>query len=155
MAGNNVRKLILLVVDDDPSIVRYITTVVRESLSELMTVVAFTDPVEACLWIDENCCDIVISDIEMPSIDGLRLLPIVKKRNAWTQVIFMTAHSTWDRIAEAVEQGASDYLVKPLVKQDVIDVLQHHRQRFLRWQSAVLTTLSTPSPSPGTAVGSR
>lgn len=143
MQTNTARKLKVLVIDDDPSIVRIVETVLDKHLHDVIDIFAFTDPNEAREWIDANCCDIVISDIEMPEMDGLDILRFSKQRNAWTQVIFLTAHSTWSRIAEAVESGASDYLLKPIDHNELRMLVEQHCQRFTRWQAAVSATLRT------------
>src|SRR5258708_3002787 len=114
MADSMARKLNLLILDDDPSMVRLLTHVVEQNLADRMVVCGLTDPAHAREWLEQNCFDILISDLEMPDIDGLEMLRFAKRRNAWTQVIFVTAYSTWDKIAEAVEYGASDYLLKPI-----------------------------------------
>lgn len=135
------RRLNLLVVDDDPSIVRLVTRVVERTLPEKIVCTGLADSREAHRWLDSHCCDILLSDVQMPGIGGLELLRLAKRRNAWTQVIFMTAFSTWDLIAEAIENGASDYLLKPLDIEDLTTVLAQEYQRVARWQSAVIGTL--------------
>ncbi|MEX2118819.1 MAG: response regulator [Pirellulales bacterium] len=137
------RKLNLLVIDDDPAMVRLLTLVIERNLGDRMVVYGLSDPDEARRWLDQNCCDILISDLQMPGIDGLDMLRFAKRRNAWTQVIFITGHSTWDKIAEAVEYGASDYLLKPIDHHDLVTLLNQQYVRCARWQTAVLGTLQT------------
>ena len=136
------RRLNVVVVDDDPSITRLVTQIIQKAKEDTANIVSFEEPRKAIAWIDEHCCDILFSDIEMPDIDGLEMLRIAKGRNAWTQVIFMTAHSTWDRIAEAIELGASDYLIKPIDKKELLEVLEHECSRVTRWRVALSGTLS-------------
>jgi len=107
---------------------------------------SFTDPLEAKQWLEQRSCDIVISDIEMPNLNGLELLTYAKSHNAWTQVVFMTAHTSWERISEAIEHGASDYLVKPIDRLDLITVVAQELRRIERWQNAVLNTLRLSDP---------
>jgi DNA-binding NtrC family response regulator len=137
------RKLNLLVVDDDPSIVRLLTHLVESKMNDSFVVYSFTDPDLACDWLDNNCCDICLSDLQMPGTDGLEILKFAKRRNAWTQVVFMTAYSTWDKITEAIELGASDYLLKPVQQEDLLNLLTQLGSRCGRWQSAVMQTLDS------------
>ena len=134
-------KLNLLIIDDDPSIIRLTETIVQNRLKDYYQVTAFTHPEDAKQWFNKNCCDVMLSDIQMPVTDGLGMLRMAKRRNAWTQVIFMTAHSSWDRIAEAIELGASDYLLKPLEEDIVVDVLKEQHTRQMRWKEALSGTL--------------
>jgi len=138
------RKLNLLVVDDDPSITRLVSSYLSSALPDDVVITTLNNPAEAQKWIQRHCCDLLISDIEMPGIDGLEMLRFAKGQNAWTQVVFLTGHSTWDRIAEAVEFGASDYLLKPIDREDLVSVITMVCSRIRRWQSAVLDTLRQP-----------
>lgn len=58
--------------------------------------------------------DVLLSDIRTPGIDGLSLLRQIKQRHLMLPVIIMTAHSDLDAAVSAYQQGAFDYLPKPL-----------------------------------------
>lgn len=131
------KKLRLLVVDDDTSMTALVQRHLELAFSETIEVTAMSDPNAAIDWIESNCCDIVISDIEMPRISGLDILRSTKRQNAWTQVVFLTGASTWERIAEAIEQGASDYLLKPINQEELISVVSSLAERILRWRAAL------------------
>lgn len=141
------RKLNLLVVDDDPSIVRLLTNVIERKLGDRLAVHGETDSEQAKKWLAEHCCDLLVSDLEMPGASGLEMLRYAKQRNAWTQVIFITAYSTWERISEAIEFGASDYLLKPIDQEELIALLNQQYVRCARWQNAVLGTLQAEAQS--------
>ena len=79
----------------------------------------------------------MISDIEMPEIDGMSMLVFAKRRNAWTQVVFLTGHSNWMLVTEAVEKGASDFLLKPIKRDELCNIVQQHIDRAARWQAAL------------------
>jgi YesN/AraC family two-component response regulator len=131
------RKPQLLIVDDDRSVTRMVSSLLRDQFHEAVTVEALNDPQRAREWIDGHTCDILMSDIEMPHLNGIDLLRFAKARNAWTQVIFMTSHSTWEHMAEAIELGATDYLLKPLNSQELREVLDHEVHRWSRWQNVI------------------
>jgi DNA-binding NtrC family response regulator len=141
MLKASARKLNLLVIDDDPSIVRLILAVIERHFADRFHVHGLTDSAQARTWLDGNCCDIVVSDIDMPGINGLELLRFAKQRNAWTQVIFVTGHSSWDRITEAIENGACNYLIKPIDQRELVTILAQECERVARWQTAVMETL--------------
>lgn len=134
------RKLNLLIVDDDPAIVRLLERYVRDGLGDRIELATLTEPNTARQWINENCCDVLLTDLCMPGTDGLALLRFAKQRNAWTQAIFMTAHSTWEAIEGAIENGASDYLLKPVDRDELLLLLEQALARFGRWQQAVQQT---------------
>lgn len=141
------RRTHLVLIDDDPAIVRLLTTVIEKRLGDRLVVTGLTDSVQAREQLDRDCCDILISDLEMPGIDGLELLSFAKRRNAWTQVIFVTGHSTWDRLSEALERGATDYLLKPVDHDELIELVQQLCVRISRWRRALHTTLASANKS--------
>jgi DNA-binding NtrC family response regulator len=135
------RKLNVIVLDDDSMVTRLVQKFLTTELHEKIHVEAINDADVAKVRIDHHGCDILLSDIEMPECDGLEILRFAKLRNAWTQVIFMTAHSTWDRISTAIENGATDYLLKPIDRTELVHVINQECARLLRWQQAVTGTL--------------
>ncbi len=131
----------LLIIDDDAALVRLVQKVLASSFPSSLAITAMTDPREAARYLDESICDILLSDIDMPGITGLDLLQRAKQRNAWTQVIFMTGHSTWSRVSEAMGNGASDYLLKPVDRGELEKVVSEAVVRMQRWQYALRKSL--------------
>ena len=125
----------LVIVDDDPAMVRIVAHIVASHLSELYTVVTFTDSRAARDWFDHHACDVLISDVEMPGIGGVELLRAGKRQNVNLQAIFLTAHSSWDRIAQAIEIGVNDYLLKPVDQAGLVRLLKKLGSRQHSYQS--------------------
>jgi len=142
MNAHTAHKLAILLVDDDPAMLRLLRTVLTLELHEEVELHTTADPLAALEWLEEHHCDILLSDIEMPELDGLEMLRAAKRRNAWTQVVFITGHSSLDRITAAVELGAADYLLKPIDRESLIEVVTQLCRRSARWQSAVIGTFS-------------
>lgn len=130
----------IAVLDDDPALVRLVQKLLHYSLGESVSIETFSSPAQFENWLDSHCCDLLLTDIEMPEADGLAVLRIVKKRNAWTQVIMLTGASTSDRLIEAIEFGASDYLVKPVQTAALNEVVMQAVQRIRRWRRAFVAT---------------
>ena len=80
-----IRKLNLLIVDDDPSIVRLADKYLRAEFAERIALTTFSDPRAARQQIEDAGCDLLISDIQMPGLGGLEMLQVAKRRNAWTR----------------------------------------------------------------------
>ena len=131
----------LLVVDDDPSMVRLLTKVIERQFENEIELTSLTDPKEARTQIEEQIVDILVTDLEMPGVNGLELLRCAKRRNACTQVLFMTGHSTLDALTDALESGATDYLLKPLDQSQLIKLVGDAQERLLRWREALAGTL--------------
>lgn len=69
--------------------------------------------VEALPLLDRRAFDVVITDLQMPGIDGLEFIGQLSRRRLPTQVIMITAHATIASAVEAMRLGAFDYLEKP------------------------------------------
>lgn len=61
----------------------------------------------------ERAFDVVISDLRMPTMDGLQLLRSIKESSSETEVIIITAYSSVDTAVETMRAGAVDYITKP------------------------------------------
>ena len=92
----------IAVLDDDPALVRLVHKLLHYALGESVQVETFNSPDHFESWLENHCCDLLLSDIEMPEADGLSVLRMVKRRNAWTQVVMLTGASTSDRLIEAL-----------------------------------------------------
>ena len=96
----------------------------RENLSELLRncgyeVTAVEDGRLARDAFIEDKYDLVITDLKMPNVDGLRLLEFIQEINPENIVIIITGHGTINTAVEAMKLGAFDYITKPL-KDDLV-----------------------------------
>ncbi|HPX61873.1 MAG TPA: sigma-54 dependent transcriptional regulator [Deltaproteobacteria bacterium] len=109
----------ILVVDDELSM--------REFLSILLEcegyhAVVAASAAEALTELDRGDFDLVISDVQMPGLNGIDLLSRVKAQSPETAVLMMTAFSAAEQAVEAMRLGAYDYIGKPF-KNDEIKLL--------------------------------
>jgi type IV pilus assembly protein PilB len=106
-------KTILIVEDDDDSrnlISRYLT-----NAGYIVTLAE--DGAAALLDIGRKDFDLIISDVNMPTLDGFALMEIIKQKGIKTPVIFLTSLSDSEKEIEGLKKGASDYLKKPVKKE--------------------------------------
>jgi len=99
----------LLILDDDEAI----TTMLLEYFKEHYDVATFNDPLEALRYLRGNRVDVILTDVIMPNIDGIKILQMVKEESYDTDVIMMTAFANVENAVEAMKNGAYDYIVKP------------------------------------------
>ncbi len=111
----------LLLVDDDPRV----RTTIGDALAEAGFAVrrASSGP-EALKLIDGECPDIVLSDVRMPSMDGLELLKLLRERVRETDVVLMTAFDDMPTVVTAMREGAAEFLVKPVDLDNLLAVLR-------------------------------
>ena len=114
----------ILVVEDDPNL--------REAIVDSLMlkghqVHEVCNGVEAVKVIAQSSLDIVLSDINMPEMDGLQLLAQVKKHQPWLPMILMTAYGDVGQAVKAMQLGANDYLMKPFEVQELLSVINKYQ----------------------------
>ena len=100
----------ILVVDDDPLSRQFLTEAVQ-SLG--YTVLSAQGGEEALERVAEAHPDLVLTDLRMPGVDGLSLCQELANRWAELPVVVITAHGSVQTAVEAMQNGASDFLLKP------------------------------------------
>jgi DNA-binding NtrC family response regulator len=126
----------ILVADDE--------TGVRESLAEVLrdagyVVETAVDGSSALAALDRQDFAVVITDLRMPGADGLAVLEKLREVAPQTVPLVMTAHGSVETAVEALRAGAADYILKPVVFDDVLAKIARvldHRQ--LAWQTQML-----------------
>jgi CheY-like chemotaxis protein len=68
--------------------------------------------------------DIVLTDLEMPRLNGLQLVEAIRKEFAWVPVVLMTAHGSEEIAALALSRGAASYIPKAYLGHDVVPTLE-------------------------------
>jgi two-component system response regulator YesN len=137
----------VLLVDDDPQMVRLVEAVIHKEFPRSIQIMTAVDAAVASQYLEANIVDLLITDLEMPGLNGLELLRIAKRRNVWTQVLLLTGHSNLDALINVMESGASDYLLKPLDRHELTDAVQAVLSRLHRWRKALAGTLSSRNAS--------
>jgi len=111
----------VLVVDDDAG-VRYTLREILESAD--IEVVEAPDGVEALAWCTENTVDLVVTDLQMPRMDGMTLLERFRAKPHAPRTILITAHGSERHAVQAMKLGAYDYFSKPFDVDEVIGVVE-------------------------------
>ena len=115
------RKARILVVDDDPGLLRLLTIRLR---AENYDVEAVENGVQALAAVSRFRPDLVISDLRMDQLDGIGLLKELQNRWPGLKLILLTAHGTIPDAVQATQMGAFGFLTKPVEKQELLDQVQ-------------------------------
>jgi len=110
---------ILYVEDDD---------IARENGVEYLenyfdTIYETTNAITALQLYKKHQPDIIITDIQMPKLNGLEFVKQIRQTDKKTQIIIITAYSDTDYLLKAVELGLVKYLIKPVKERDFDDAL--------------------------------
>ena len=125
------RKMKVLIVEDDEASRQFMTTLVRDEGYE---VAEAENGAEGLKRFESFQPDLVFSDISMPVMDGLEMLAKIRKQSYDAIVVMTTAFGTAEYTLKALRLHANDFLVKPLMPQDVIANLKKY-QDFLATRS--------------------
>jgi CheY-like chemotaxis protein len=106
----------LLIVEDEPAVRELIRTIVEEAGYGTVTA---GNGREALAMLEQRRCDLIVSDIRMPEIDGLALLAALKKRSEATATppmgaLVLTGCNDTAMAVQAMQLGALNYVLKPL-----------------------------------------
>ncbi|HEY1900710.1 MAG TPA: sigma 54-interacting transcriptional regulator [Steroidobacteraceae bacterium] len=112
------RKARILVVDDDPGLLRLLTIRLR---AENYDVEAVEGGPQALAAASRFRPDLVITDLRMEPMDGIALLKELQNRWPGLKVILLTAHGTIPDAVQATQMGAFGFLTKPVDKQELLD----------------------------------
>ncbi len=130
------KKSCILVVDDEPGI-REILSIMLESEGYAIELAESFD--QAVDIIGSKIVDVVISDIMMPTTDGIELLRNIKRINPDIPVILITAYASLNSAVEALRLGAFDYITKPFqVDQVKFSILRALDMKNLRQENRLL-----------------
>ncbi len=97
---------------------------------EIEIVAEVSNGEEAFLQALENKVDLVLMDIQMPKVNGLKAAEKLKEKAPEMEIIILTAHSEFDYARKSIKIGVSDYLVKPYVEEDFKEVIDSALQKI-------------------------
>ena len=113
----------VLVVDDSP-IDRRLAGGILEQHGEL-TIENAENGVAALATLARTPVDLVVTDLQMPEMNGLELVELVRSRYPLIPVILMTAHGSEDIAVQALERGAASYVPKANLPRDLTDTVEN------------------------------
>ena len=115
----------ILVVDDSAAIRKILTRVLRQTGMAIQTIHEAGDGQDALALMAQHRIDLVLSDINMPKMDGLQLLASLKASPQWQNVpvVMITTEGGETKVAEAVRLGAAGYVRKPFTADQIKEKL--------------------------------
>jgi len=144
----NFNKPFLLCVDDDPDILDQL----KVFLGDQYNIITASSGGEALNALERIKPDTILLDVMMPDMDGYQVCARLQENpeTAWIPVIFLSALGDQQDRARAFAAGAVDYLVKPVNRQTVRELVDNHRHTGQRWQKTREIS-STPTKESGKA----
>ena len=136
----------VLIVDDDAAVRQVLCGLLSQAG---MSVAEASSAREAELQLEQSPVDVVVSDVRMPGTDGLALLRRIRQHWPEIGVVMLTAHGTIQLAVEAMKSGASEFMLKPFEREEVLFVVrkvgeQSRREGNLPPRASSAADASTP-----------
>ena len=101
----------ILIIDDEQEFVDILHDILK---ADGFAIRGTIDPQEGLRLIEKNEYDLVITDLKMPTIDGIEIVKSVKKHSPHSEVVVVTGHASIESTMLALKHDVYDYIVKPI-----------------------------------------
>ena len=118
----------VVVVEDEILIREGICKLINKMFPDLEVVGSAENGQEGLACIERDKPALVITDIRMPVMDGLEMLKQAQEKGLFPKVIVLSAYSEFSYAQQAVRLGVNDYLIKPIVVQEFVQVINKMQQ---------------------------
>jgi DNA-binding NarL/FixJ family response regulator len=112
--------MIRLLIADDHPLVRSALTQLFEAVDDVTVVDSVADGQQAVAVALESSPDVILMDLEMPTLDGIEATRALRERNSDARVVILTTFSDRERILGAIDAGALGYLLKDAEHDEII-----------------------------------
>jgi two-component system chemotaxis response regulator CheY len=111
----------ILVVDDSTAIRKILIRVLRQTGLAIAEILEARDGVEALDIVRNHPLNLVLSDINMPNLDGLGLLAELKGNDQWRSlpVVMITTEGSEEKVSQAIRLGSAAYIRKPFTAEQI------------------------------------
>jgi len=116
-----VAQLRILLVDDEADLV---STMAERLALRGFQVETATSASDALRYVAEDDFSVLILDVKMPGISGLELIVEIKRRHPHLPVILFTGHGSAQDAEKGIQEGAFDYLTKPIDIDELIETIR-------------------------------
>ena len=137
----------VLFVDDEPD---FLQTLLKRMRKRSVNASGVGSGEEALVHLAQSPVDVVVLDVRMPGMGGIETLREIKKRTPLTEVVMLTGHASLEVAREGMENGAFDYLMKPVDIDDLLYKIQDafHKKTIQEAKIKTLNMMLTSESSP-------
>lgn len=120
----------IMIVEDEPLVRQGIASLVDYEQFGMQVLAQAENGLIAWEAFQRAPADILLTDINMPQMNGLTLAGLVREHYPSTHIVFLTGYDEFDYARTAIKLGADDYLLKPFSRQDVEEMLAKVRAKL-------------------------
>ena len=129
MNQNLLKELTILYIEDENNIRQNITKTLNMLVHK---VIDCGDALEALEIFEKNNIDIILSDINLPQLDGLEFCQKIRQKDEYIPIILLTAHLKTEYLLQATKLKLIDYLIKPVNFDTLLEVLQKAAKEIIK-----------------------
>ncbi len=118
---SNIVEQHIFVVDDEQGVCEAICKTLKQSGAE---VTCFVRAAECLEQLRSQRCDLLITDLKMPEMDGIKLVTNIKHLRPWLPILIVTGYGDIPTAVKAIRAGAVDFIEKPLNKKSFVDKVE-------------------------------
>mgnify|MGYP005992642233 CR=1 FL=1 len=126
---NYKKNLNLLYIEDDPVISKKIKTILEKFFNKVLIA---NEGEEAFKIYENNKIDLIISDINMPKMNGLQFLELLRKKSPDIPFIFVTAREDPNMMLKAIQLDIDNYILKPIDLKDFLNIINNACEKLYR-----------------------
>ncbi len=124
--------MLILIVDDEREIGKGLSNLIRQKNIEGLNIeiaAVCTEAKKALSILSSQKVDLVITDVKMPDMSGLQLMEIAKKLDPGVDFVVLSGYADFSYVQKALKLGAGDYLLKPVIEDDLFYLLKRMVQK--------------------------
>ncbi len=114
----------VIIVDDEPAAIQYLSTIIEKRCPQYQVVAVADDAKTALALVEEKKPDVLLFDIQMPVMNGLEMSAAIKRLGLPVIMIVVSGYSEFEYARLAMENGARNYLLKPVAPQRLQQMLE-------------------------------
>ncbi len=95
---------------------------------------------EALQQLESNHIDVIITDIDMPIMDGMTFMSHVRKKECSPEILILTAYGEFNYAKEAIKYGVLEYILKPIDEEEIVKVLKGIKKKLENKPKYTLST---------------
>lgn len=122
----------VVIADDEEKVCQLIEKLINWEELDMQVAAVAHNGLEAYKEITEKRPDVVITDICMPGMDGLKMIREIKKLYPQIKMIIISGYRHFEYAQNALRYGVNDYLLKPIKKADLYNTLQKIHEEYLQ-----------------------
>ncbi len=120
----------VIIVDDEPLVRSSIRFALQESSIKISIIGEAENGEDALALYEQLLPDVIITDVKMPGMNGLKMIEEIRKSDPTTQFIIISGYAEFDFARKAIRHGVGDYVLKPVKRNELDEALENCAARI-------------------------